>query len=936
MSNYYSVVQYTNAGGETDFTVTFPFLRRDHVFVYIGDALQPDWTYEWIDQQTIRLAEPLDFGVALTFRRFTFKDARLAEYTDGSILTALELNEVTLQLLYIIQEMWDFRKIGEDNDVTVPGDPEDAKVPQALLDEIIAALEETPIFQTLTSLIPLVDLNAESVIQNALLQHENWKLDGFREELRKQFQVETGANIVNLQNTIETETTALASTLSAVTARVDDNEAGLVAFQSAYADDESARAIQFNDIFTSLEFAESSIASLQLSETTQDASIASLTTELASKLTTDDLDAELATSSVISGIETSVSNVEGQLVSETARIDSSLATVNDNLSVVQTTANTAVTRTDALADTVFTLGSIVSGDPDAIDPVFLASAIETQFNTYADLQAETAKAEAISTLQAQTKPIFYSPGQFGDSPPSADINDPGYREGYPTGFPDGAVWVRTFSFGGDPSADPPVPGLATTFTYIWERGNTSLANTLGIDVTNPEPYIYVKTTGDANFRGRWINSEVGVIGALAQQMSDVNIGPEHAASLLRNQVQSQLDTTVGAVETQLTSRINQVENTVETVDGEVTELVTNVDLQYSLRMNLTRGNAEPIVAGYGLGLSGSDTAGFRSDFVVMADNFSVIKPPTNGDYENGSLVGFSTVAPFVVDSASGSVIINGDLFISDTLHAYSGRIREVVAGKITLGQLSGDPQVIDPNWNSLVDPNGYRLELNSSTNGYWTGPNRNYLMWAGTGDRNDNNGTFWLDSAGNAFFGGNVLAAGITGSLMDAVPIDYVSPTVTTAPSGGGWVTVGNAIIQANATTARARRPFAIVTINMFGVNAQGGEARLEMRTGSNGNFGSWVGVAQHTNDMTSYGSALTLSGGLGYSTTGDVQLRVLIREWNGQFPQSNGYSGIIMAFPVGTSGTVLQDNPSGPSAGGSGSVPSTPDPAPTEPEIIP
>lgn len=926
MSNYYSVVQYTNAGGETDFTVAFPFLRRDHVFVYIGDALQPSWTYEWIDQQTIRLAEPLDFGVALTFRRFTFKDARLAEYTDGSILTALELNEVTLQLLYIIQEMWDFRKIGEDNDITVPGDPEDAKVPQALLDEIIAALEETPIFQTLTSLIPLVDLNAESVIQNALLQHENWKLDGFREELRKQFEVETGANIVDLQNTVETETTALATTLSAVTARVDDNEAGLIAFQSAYADDQSARAVQFNDIFTSLEDAESSIASLQLSESSQDASIATLTTELTAKLNTADLDSELATSSVISGLETSVSNVQGDLTAETARIDSSLSTVNSNLAVAQTTANTAVSRTESLADTVFTLGSVVSGDPDAIDPVSLATAIENQFNTYADLQAETAKAEAISTLQAQTKPIFYSPGQFGDSPPSADINDPGYREGYPNGFPDGAVWVRTFSF----------DTKATTFTYVWERGNTSLANTLGIDVNNPEPYIYVKTTGTSSFRGRWVNSEVGVIGALAQQMSNVNIGPDHAASLLRNQVQSQLNSTVGAIETQLTSRINQVENTVDTVDGEVTELVTNVDLQYALRMNLTRGNGEPIVAGYGLGLSGSDSAGFRSDFVVMADNFAVIKPPTNGDYENGSLVGFSTVAPFVVDSSSGSVIINGDLFISDTLHAYSGRIREVVAGKITLGQLSGDPQVIDPNWNSLVDPNGFRLELNSSTNGYWTGPNRNYLMWAGTGTRNDNNGTFWLDSTGNAFFGGNVLAAGITGSLMDAVPIDYTAPQVTTAPSGGAWATVGNAVVQANATTARARRPFAILTINMFGTNAKGGEARLQMRTGSNGNFGSWITVAQHTNDMTSYGSALTLSGGLGSTTTGDVQLRVQIREWNGQFPQSNGYSGMLLALPAGTAGTILQDSSSGPSAGGSGSVPTSPDPNPSDPEIVP
>jgi len=753
MTNFYSVVQYENAAGETDFTVSFPYLRQDHVFVYIDGELYSSGTYEFIDQQTIRLSEPLDSSEVLTIRRFTFKDARLAEYTDGSILTALELNEVSLQLLYIVQELHDFRQIGDDPDVSIPGNPEDADVPSTVISDLIDQLQETPIFQTLTSLIPLVDVSAEAIISNALEQHDNWKSDGLQNELRRQFEIETGANIVNLQSTIESETEALANTLSAVTARVDASESSIINLETSFAGQQST--------------------------------FANVLTELSSKLNTDDLDAELAQSSIIDGLETSVSNVDGRITAETASINSQISQIDNNIGIVQSTANTAVTRTDTLAEAIYRLASQAPGDPDSLSPTSVAASLQNQYETYATNEANRARSEAITTL-------------------TAEIND--------------------------------------------------------------------------------------------------------------------AENTISAVQTSLTTDINQVEN-------DVGDLVTEVDSQYALRMNLTRGSGPPVIAGIGLGLSGSSNAGFRSDFIVMADNFSIIAPPTNGNFENGQLVD-DPVVPFVVDSQSGTVIINGDLFISDTLYAYEGRLREVVAGKITLGQLYGDPQGIDPNWNSLVNPNGQRLELSSSTNGYWTGSDRNYLIWAGSGTRNDNNANFWLDSGGNAFFGGQVRAAGVTGSMMDVLPIDYTASSVTTAPANGAWVTIGNAIFQANATTNRARRPFAIITMSMFGAGQQGGEAKLEMRTGSNGNFGGWEEVARHTNNMAQFASALTLSGGMTSTTTGDVQLRVQIREINGNQPSSNKISGVLMALPAGTSGQILADGGGSPS-GGSGSVPTTQDDSP-------
>lgn len=887
MSNFYSVVQYQNLPGETDFVVTFPFLRKEHVFVYRGENLVSRFTYEWTGPQTIRLNVPLGESEILTFRRFTFKDFRLAEYTDGSILTALELNEVTLQLLYLIQELWDFRQIGEEG-VPVPGDPGDGGLPPGLIDDLIAALQDTPIFQTLTQLIPLVDLNAESIIRNALEVHDNWRLDQTRS-------IQVGANIQQLTEAVETETTARVTQFNMISARVDDNEAFVAEFQEAFAGPDSA--------------------------------VATLVTNLGAKLEISGLDSALAASDFVSGVVTRVTNTENGLVAEGQRIDSLVSLVDDtilNVALAQNTANTAVDRTTALAQTLFILGAATGVDPDNFDPANLAASIENLWEVYADDVAGTAEANAVSTLQAQTRPIFYS-DDVNDEPviPSPVAGTPGFREGFPTGFFNGSIWVRRFNY----------EGRVTTFSYTWQPNVFNLNGLTGIDPEEPEPYAYLV---GGPFPGRWVNQDVQVVGALAQQITNVNIGPDHAAALLRNQLQVQVDDSIAALASQFEIRITPIEvdleelgDDLEDLEIDLENLGNNIDIQYSLRMNTTV-NGQPVIAGYGLGLQATPQ-GSRSDFIVMADHFSVIRPPASGTLENGQLTGFAPIVPFSVDATTGNVYINGNLFVQDNLFGYQGRLRKVHAGQIVLGQMSGDPQEISPTWNTLVDPNGYRLELNSSTDGFWTGPNRNYLMWAGDGDRNDNNAVFWLDSDGNAFFGGDVLAAGVTGSLMDALPIQYSGPE-TTAPSNGSWITVGNAIVQANATTARARRPFAIVTVNMYGDNANGGLARLQMRTGSAGNFGSWETVSQHANDMTTFGSAITLSGGTAGTTTGDVQFRVQIAALDGNLPRSNGFSGVLLALPAGTGGNILPDAPAGPSPGGGGSVPVNPDPSPGEP----
>lgn len=922
MSNFYSVVQYQNLPGETDFTVTFPFLRDTHVFVYRGENLLPRLQYTWLSPNVIRLNNGLVGDEVLTIRRFTFKDARLAKYNDGSILTSLELNEVTLQLLYLIQELHDFRVIG-DGEEPIPGSPGDFD-PGEFIQDIIDALEQTPIWATLTSLIPLVDLNAESVIRNALSVHENWKIDQQQFIDLDEFKVESGAEIVRVEDLIQEEAVARATAITALSASISENSAWIVTFEDAYADDQTAIATRFNLVEAEVSDNGAFVAEFRQAFVSEESAVATLVNEVEARLLTNELDNELESlaggSSWIGGVVTRVSDAEGGLVAEGQRIDSlvsavsvlddDLNTVSQNVALAQTTADTAVTRTTALAEFAFVLGAATGLDPDNFNPATLAAAVEDRWSVYADDAAGVAKAEAISTIQAQSRPIFYSFNVV----PTAVPGQVGFRSGWPEGFPDGSIWVRRFTYGGQ----------NVTWTYKWQRGATSLNGLFGIDPTDPEPYAYLVTSSDSNLRGRWVNGDVQVVGALAQQMSSATIGPGSAAAILRGQVQAQVDGTVGAVQTSLLAEINEVEN-------DVGELTTNVNLQYSMRMNVNLPDG-PVVAGYGLGLAGTPEAGIRSDFIVMADHFSIVRPPT-GDIVEGQFTG-SPIVPFTVDSGSNTVHINGDLFISDNLFGYEGRLRQIVAGRIVLGDMTSDPPSITNGWNSLVNPSGFRLELTSSTDGFWGGTSgRNYLLWAGTGNtKNDNTAVFWVDEDGNAFFGGQVIAAGITGSLMDAIPIQYTAPSPTQAPSNGDYVTVGNAIIQANATTQRARRPFAIISVNMFGVGAKGGMARLQMRVGTAGDFGPWTTVSVHTVDMTTYANSLTLAGGMAATTGGDVQLRVQIREFDGQQPQSEGFSGVLLALPAGTSGQVLQDSPSGPDPGGSGTVPTLPNPDPGVP----
>jgi hypothetical protein len=104
MPTYLSRVYYAGNGSADQFAVTFPYLVKDHVKVYVGGV---DTAYTWINSGLIELAEAPALNVSVAVQRETPRATRLVDFADGSVLSENDLDVSALQTLYIVQELED-------------------------------------------------------------------------------------------------------------------------------------------------------------------------------------------------------------------------------------------------------------------------------------------------------------------------------------------------------------------------------------------------------------------------------------------------------------------------------------------------------------------------------------------------------------------------------------------------------------------------------------------------------------------------------------------------------------------------------------------------------------------------------------------------------------------------------------------------------------
>jgi hypothetical protein len=100
-----SQVSYTASGGQTIFSVTFAYLSRDHVHVYINDVETDE--FAWLNSAVIILDNAASNGDEILIRRLTPRDEALVNFSNGSTLGESDLDAALAQSLYIAQEMWE-------------------------------------------------------------------------------------------------------------------------------------------------------------------------------------------------------------------------------------------------------------------------------------------------------------------------------------------------------------------------------------------------------------------------------------------------------------------------------------------------------------------------------------------------------------------------------------------------------------------------------------------------------------------------------------------------------------------------------------------------------------------------------------------------------------------------------------------------------------
>ena len=101
----YSYVAYTGNGSTTQFVVSFPYIRKEHVVAYVNYTLTA--AFSWVNDSTIQFTTAPPAGQRVEIRRYSPTGSRLVDYTNGSTLVAADLDTDSTQHLYKEQELDD-------------------------------------------------------------------------------------------------------------------------------------------------------------------------------------------------------------------------------------------------------------------------------------------------------------------------------------------------------------------------------------------------------------------------------------------------------------------------------------------------------------------------------------------------------------------------------------------------------------------------------------------------------------------------------------------------------------------------------------------------------------------------------------------------------------------------------------------------------------
>lgn len=211
-------VAYPASGGQRDYDVPFEYLDAAHVLVSMHGVAQ---AYEWIGPQRIRLRYPPPEGAVILIRRSTPTEP-LVTFQNGAVLTEQDLNTAVRQALFVQQELSEAyedavgaAKVRLGENLGIPVSPSD------IMDELVSMALATDVLEEFRRRIADIDLNAESIIEQAL------RTDALQTAVDALARLDDGSGIATVIQQERNERiegdTALAETLALIGAKSGDS-----------------------------------------------------------------------------------------------------------------------------------------------------------------------------------------------------------------------------------------------------------------------------------------------------------------------------------------------------------------------------------------------------------------------------------------------------------------------------------------------------------------------------------------------------------------------------------------------------------------------------------------------------------------------------------------------------------------------------------------
>lgn len=372
-------------GIQSQFSFTFGYLSRSHVFLFVNNTLA---SYKWIGEFLLEpLVVPLP-GDVVTIRRLTDRANRVTTYTDGQTLLAESLNAGDLQVFYIAQEMIDQIEEGiVAGDVSVINPGTGYITAAWIQSQLSANLAAAPQFAAIDAALVAeaaaraAAITAETTARGAAITAEAAARTASVASLTAADAAAVGrlnivesdlntpttgvkAKLVTVENAVATETSARASADTAILAEINTPVTGL-----------KARATSLESRTTAVEANKAEASALSA---------------LTARVTTAENDINLAEASVVTETNARVS-ADNALSSAATALTARVGTAEGNITTIN---STIATETAARVSADNALSAEINTPTTGLKA--RATSLETRVTTVETNKAETTALNSLS------------------------------------------------------------------------------------------------------------------------------------------------------------------------------------------------------------------------------------------------------------------------------------------------------------------------------------------------------------------------------------------------------------------------------------------------------------------------------------------------------------------------------------------------------------